>query len=469
MKSIRLITGIHRRRIIAPLRLACALFCLVNAPANAQNISPAELADVWTDRSYGLMLRPPADARLVPGQPNGPLAHFTLKNQYTISVMIAHSDIPLSPEALKTHTTQQVVISYPDVRSLPEHERAFEIHENPGWTLYFLVPDPQHGHYIIGQSTWRIDDVTWAVIRLETEPAQFDDVREIYEAVVKTLNLLPPEQLRQQREALLDRGQRMLDKIEFAQLTDVLEDEQWLRILSNGKDMGYMRIRESKSKQANRDGVLIEITARLQRDDQMHDQELKFFLAGEPTPNPGNPAQRHREEYWTAVTTVRIPQNPIHRNDRKKPQTTVAASWAYTGVRGYTQTLLDGKTQWVNQLTVTEEKLSSVETHQWPTPDKAYLSRVHDHLLPRLVERTENREMAFYAYSPVTREINFRTDRIELLNDGSFKIFTRPSLDSPERTAHYDFKRRLIRKTLETGQELLPATPEKIKAIWQLK
>ena len=433
--------------------------CTIDAAA-APRDGAGRSAKRWQNQTYGLSILPPAGATSHQPRHRKALVQFFKKGLYTIDIYTREHAEAMDLQGFARLARQQVAQIYPDARELSE--RPLRVSNKGGVRFYFLIPAGQgRQSWVIGQSIVQRNSRSVVVMRLETNHRDLNEVRPEYEAMVDTFELLSAKEIQDHRQHLLDRGGTWLDKLDAKDLRDALVEEQWLRIIDHGKDIGYMVIRQLPAKEWEYEGLKVQVQSRVVVGTGAYDSEAKFFLSD----------SRDRE-FWSIKTTIR----PQGHNTKKKPDVLEANSaWAETGLRAESSVARPGGGRDPHkQISVTRETPSGHEQFKWEQPREGkeylpFLSQVEMYLMGSLIPHRESKEYGFYAYSPLTGKVSFRTDRVHPMPNGTFKIFSRVSAERPEQISHYDKSGVLIERMFPDGRRVIPATSAQVNAIWQLR
>ncbi len=215
----------------------------------ADDQHPVQLAQQrWEEIAYGLSLRPPANAELTQYTPDGALAHFTVKDAYTIRVFIhphvrserqwlsgkgtpeanwrssrdiwkrtggpmqygfnpqkekdtadegaddADAPEPVSLGDLKNATIREIAFSNPEA-SLLEDE-LITVSDRPAARMMYKIRSKHFGEWYLGQVLLKIDPYTIARIELHADANAIDQARPAFDAVVNSVKFKSPLRLR---------------------------------------------------------------------------------------------------------------------------------------------------------------------------------------------------------------------------------------------------------------------------------
>ncbi len=407
--------------------------------------------EVWRDPVYGLTLRPPLSSKLERETADDAVLRITGDSGYQIFLFIKKSTEEVSlQQVLESAVAQLASLE----RMRLTEQKNVRPRNRPGTVIYFKVDNRKAKPWVLGEAFMQIDPRTVAMLQLKVDEEDFEKVKPIFEAVFRSVDLEDRAKLEEQRKAMLKQGGEWRKRIDFKKQTSALIDEQWLRIVREGQDVGYMKMTQGTDKTMKTPGLRVTLQARVQAGDRATDSQSEFFLSED-----GN------DEVWSIKVTSRPlrpapppPPRAVRPGEPKPlalPPDTV--SWAETGVRSGTA------------MTVTRQGPEGIEENKWKTPDKEYVSQVELYLLGGLLPRKEKVELGYYAYFPAEGKITFRTERIVPLTDGSLEVHSRPAPDQPEQVSRYDAAGRLLERVLEDDMRLIPAGKAELAAIWGLK
>ncbi|MEX0885676.1 MAG: hypothetical protein WD009_04475 [Phycisphaeraceae bacterium] len=419
----------------------------------------------WTEDAFGLSFRPPANAARLQQTADGAIATFLDRHGLQLSVYIRQTQDPVDLKTVVARSQHELMMLFNGL--LPagrEDDPYVRLAERPGARLYFLVPgDPQRDReeFIIGQAFVQIDPFTVGQLLFETQADDYDRAREIFEALLATLELEDPAVLDARRTAMVDAGQALLAELDFAELrARRIGQPQWFRITLGGRDVGYMLREFAAATELGRDGLRIIERTRLHDGDVVYDSESDFFETDDG-----------RTELWSIRTTER--ENRANRGRGGGPRAGAARelslrleqsmgfgarrrAWAETGVRDR------------RHIVVNRESPTRVDRKQWELPEH-YLSHVRGRLLADALPRRPEPPagpIAYYSYDSNGVRLALRTWRVETDEAGGRVVRERPAPDAAERVGWHDDDGRLQRRRMGDGRMLLPATEQEVLAIW---
>jgi len=414
--------------------LLCALLG-TNTTVKAQS-NESLLGDRWQEHSYGVSLRPPLGTRLVSQTGDDAIVRFYGPDGYAVRVYIKKSSTDLTISDLVTKAIHQLGTAQPSAIIL--EQKPLNPAGRSGAAIYFKIPDPKRGPWVMGQAFVQINARTFVMLQLEATLKIFPSSRSIFEAVIDTLDVQDPKELDRQRATQIQAGQDWYQSITPARRRAVLRPHTWLRIVEQDTDIGYMHITQKPDTQMGLPGIRVDIWSRIQIQTQTYDSVSNFFVSNDNT-----------HEFWSVRTTLRSP--------KKRFGPTAAPSWSETGVRSN------------EDITISLERPTGINEYKWKKPPEGYLSQAEIHMFEQLLTHKTSKEMGFYTYYPNTQKIVYRTTRAQAHPDGTLTIHTRPSPQQEEHISHYTPKGDFIKRVLPGGRLLLPASKQQIKAKWQTR
>ncbi len=430
--------GRRHRQTAWPMFVAVVIVVIAT---NAQGDDEVLLGtERWREQSYGVSFRPPLGARLISRTGDEAAVRVYGTGGYTIQLYIKKSAQSLAVRDLIPKAIHQLGGAYPSAAIL--EQRWIEPSGRPGAVIYFRIPDTKRGPWVMSQAFMQIDPQTFVMLQLQVDEDKFTTVRPVYDAVIQSLEAQNPKELDQLRAQQIARGQSWRQAISTEQLRKAIEPQRWMRIVSNDQDIGYIHIKQKKAAAIGQPGIRVDIRSRIYLDQNVYDSISNFFLADDVA-----------HEIWSIRTTVR-PRAANRKSDVDRNQT---QSWSETGVRNN------------DKITVSIERPSGIEKHQWQKPPEGYLSQVEVHMLEQLMGHEESQTMGFYAYYPTAQKIVYRTTRLESVQDGSFTIHTRPSPEHDGHTSHYGTDGKLIKQTLPGGRLIVPTTRQQLAIKWNFR
>lgn len=425
--------------------------------ANAPATDPLAL-ERWSERSYGLSLRPPLGARLVEMTADDAILRiFGPGGDYIITLSIRKSPVAVSIDKVMETSIAQLAIAQPAARLMSR--KALKPAGRDGGALYLLMPETRKDPkpWVLGQGFMQIDPLIVAVLNLEVDAEKYQRIEPIFEALVMSMGVENPADLDRERQEQIDAAENWRKTINAKRRQMALVPEQWFRVVSGKNDVGYTRVRQSVARMMEQPGIQVEIQARVQVDDKVFESNSSFFLS-----------EDGEKEVWSVRTSAK-PISASESGDspapNRKPAVTptrkLAApdsfSWSETGLRAG------------NEITVNREMPTGTRTYKWQQPPRSYLSQAELFLLDSLLPRQQAATYGFYAYYSNTGRMAYRTERLVPESNGGFRIFSRPSPENPEQVTIFDAQGRMIRRELPGGRVMMPTTLEQVKNQWKIK
>ncbi len=430
-----------------PRLLCCWTVCwliaciFITQPALAQIDSGEQGRSRWQEHAYGMSLTAPPDAAWIEQVDDGASIKFITQERATISVFIRQSQNELILDAVKTKATNEFSFAYPSAVTMVQDQQPITVAERKSLGLFLLVPDEKQGNWVFGQVYVQIDPKTIAVYQLECNADVFDSSFKTFQTMLNSVTFADPAELDRERTERINNAKTWLDSINKDKIKGALIAEQWLRITQNGKDVGYMRIRQHDEAEHVPPGTSVAVRSHIVDGPNTYDTEASFFESDDRV-----------VEFWTITTTMRIPQRVIHGTNTT-PET-VTQNWRQTGLRN-----ADG-------MEVQQETPTSIKKLPWKIPPYPYMSQVNMYILPALLPHDKPTELAFYSFHQTSHKLSLRTLRIEPLPGGSYRVFDRPTPDRTEQVATFSPTGRLIERRMTDGRTYLATTPQELRRIW---
>ena len=355
---------------------------------------------------------------------------------YTLQLFIKQATKGVHINKIAAEAVGTVGTNFPS--AILTTEKSITIAGRPAALLYYKIPNNRKDDAALGQALIQINSQTFAMLRLDTPHALFDEVRVIFESVLDNIEIRPPDELAEQRRINLERGQMWRQLIGPKQLHDAAGDTQLLRIVQGSHDIGFMTIDTQPRTELQLPGMAVTVQARIYRGPYVQDTKSSFFLSDDDT-----------HEIWKINTTARLKSQLDEYKESQKQLT-----WAETGLR------------FENHIQVIRPGVASRKQQAWRKPD-AYLSQVDLHMMERLLPHHQPQVFSFYTYLPSTNKISYRTVRVEPTPDGGYLVYTRATPRYGESIAQYDRHGQFMGRLLSGGRAMIPTTPEQLKIIWK--
>lgn len=237
------------------------------------------------------------------------------------------------------------------------------------------------------------------------DPAEREAVT-VFRKVLDSVKLLDRTSIRLDQNERLYRTRALYVNLTENRIRQALIPEQWLRLMQNGKDIGYTYIVEETEKRGTQDGVKIGIRSRTRPDPQMQvDAETWMYCTFD---------RAHGE--WT--NTV-IYDNPLKPEPKKKYSTEIGI--CDRQIKPEIERPLEGgqpggksQVREMETYTLTVKYVSRSSTGQPVKRDlpPSYLPQAMGQLLPRILPRQPATYM-FYTYVGDRREVMARYVDVE--------------------------------------------------------
>lgn len=223
-----------------------------------------------------------------------------------------------------------------------------------------------------------------------------------FRAILETVQLLDPDKLRAEQVDRLFRTRTMFVNWTEAKVRSVLIPEQWMRVIRDGKDIGYSYIVEEPETRGVNPGIKIGIRSRtLPQAGQQVDAETWYHVSFD-----------RKIEDWSSIALFTEPKEKYYATEfgssiqRRKPV-------ADNDPMAATQPVVKGDNVRVKLVDTYRLAVHRV-TKKVTTPDierelpPFYLAQGFGHLLPRLVPKKEPAGFMFYYYVSGDAEVKLR-------------------------------------------------------------
>lgn len=459
----------------------------------------------WSESSYGVSLIPPPEATQI----EGPTVRWSDPRGFAIGFEIVHSEAPVGLQQVASSALVQMGFAPGSPRLLgPDGEPSDtppvpeRLGDRPALKMYFEMDEQADSDALVklgieqkGRSDWfygqaiiMLEPHAAVVIKLFATLDAADAGRDAFDAVLASVKVPLGEDLNAIREVRVQAGEAWLKNVTPGALRAVLPEEQWYRLIHDGRDVGHLHLRCSAAPDDLRrfgyepPGLFVLLERRERLDGLALDTRTELYL------HDGG-----RREMWNTKTTLRTgdaekvgkPPRP-GLPTRSEAQT---ITWAETGIRG--DQMVRGRN--VNAITVVNEAppasrvVNQIEAHErfvgkpvdndlrgrvktaeWVAPDRAYLSQIHVWVLGALLP-AEPAVYCFSAYHPDSGRPGLRTVEVQPQPDGTLVVLDRPtSRTSPIRHV-YDAQRNLIESVTPQGITIRPTTPSELAEAWGIE
>ena len=438
------------------LTLALLLATLIAGPATAEAAPTGDpLAQHrWQDEAYGLSLRPPAGVTEIPGVGGDVAVRFKLGESYQIKVAIQNTEDPVELAELKKRGITKFAFVQPSASILTDEVTT--VAGRPAVRVIYQVPGKVQP-WILSQTLMQIDPTIFAVFEIEADKAVYDANRDVFQAVFDSVQLADPEELNRMRQAQLAAGQAWLSSFTIEQLKAMAPPELWLRVIKDGKDVGYTRIQASDAKMLGDNGLRVVVQAHVVANNAAFDTISDFFRS-----------DGDRTEVWEIRTTKRTIDSPRQGLPSNAPKRR-AQTWAETGLRAGGQITVNREIPTRVDLAVGGEGQTKRDDAKWTTPPTAYVSQADLHVIYSLLPADRPQTLAFYAYHPASHKLVLRTLRVEPLANGAYRVHERMPPTFRPQVSTYNANGQLVQRVLGDGSIIMPATADQIKQIWDTR
>ncbi len=417
-------------------------------PATAPVLRVAERA--YVDASFGYSIRPFADCEVVrqkrtDADGNLELAQFShFQRNWMMTVVLSHRDRPASPDDVLA-TLQEKLRGRDSQAKILRRDKT-TIAARPA--ILFAAA------FSLGKTRWlRQEAVVFRtpdelfLITFDTPEADRDVAEGLFDEMVRSFEILRSELVQQQLDRAMLRGEDFLRSLaRSGRLGRDLIQEHYLRLRIEGKDKGYLWIREFRTTVDRREGVgLRQETWVFEDDTRVRRQLTEVFLAGDMT-----------FERWNTMTDVVI-----------STAGGLGAERLATFEQGMRQ---DDKLLVAFSETANAKELKDKAIQ---TPE-AYAPMAVLTFFPRLVDLSKPDAYAFVCYDSERRGLILRAMRVlgpqEVTVEGrvvrAIRIEDSEGLVPPASELHVDEKGRLVKVTAG-NLEMIPATPEQIAGLYR--
>ncbi len=391
----------------------------------------------WSEKRYGISLRPPLGAKLLEQTGDDYLLRILdPAGLYQITIAARQSRSPLTLEEVARAAQMQIVDAHP-ATELIEHKKDMNIGALPAQRMYFGVPQPQGSDALFGQLVARVNDRLFIVLEVRGSIDDQPQLRRVFEAVGNTLQVEDQQALAEQRRKAIEAGRQWAASLTPERLREAMHEPRYFRLLEDGRDVGYLRVDCEAGQFSQQDGVSIVVQTHIETGNAKVDSKAEYF----------RPFDAIVGEAWSIRTTVRRP-----------------------GPNAQAQTAVETGAGTSEGIDIHVDGTAGVQSshHTFPRPPQGYLPQVDARLLPRLLPHDAVGEYGFYWYNPATRKVIFRIDRLTPTVDG-FVISSRLGANADPLRASYDAQGNLLEKDLGSGRTLKRSNLESLKTLWQLR
>ena len=403
----------------------------------------------WEETGYGVSLQPPPGAVVTEYPGDGVLMHMALGQDMTITLSVQTSKVDVTLEPLVEDALHQLATKHPSAQVIAQD--SLNVGDVPGAVLMVGIPTGRKGPWVLGQGYLQIGPRTFALLSMQaTQDAQSEAVK-VFDRVVRSVRVQDPREVAGRRAKLIEAGHAWATTLTAGRIRDALVPEQWLRVVAQGKDVGYMQITQQTTEMLGRKGVGVRVRSHVEWGAKSVDTLSDFFLSDD-----------FENEIWSIRSTTRGAGGGSAVGAGAGAVGPANTTWVETGLRAY------------DLVTVNRDTPTGRESHEWRIPDQGYLSQVQLTLADRLLvlsgacpPGSDAIEMGFYTYDPSQAELSFRTVRAEVEADGTTLVTTRPSPDQAAHRTRLMPDGSLVRRERQGGQTLVSTSKEHVMALWR--
>ena len=246
-----------RRR---PVRSAVLVIGFVAAvlPVNGQETTEA-LDAPYVDRSFGFSIRPPAGCGVFRekqflGNADVELVRFAqAERQWYLAVRLSSTTRPLDAKMIVDGITERLS-EFESVKVLRGESTRIASREAVRYAASFFnkgVGGMRH------QAVIRVKPTEYLAIIFITPLSDAKEAKPLFDRIVGSFELMRTETRDRQVAEALDRGKSLLLKLSSDRLetTELARQEQYLRFTQDGKEVGFVEIREQATTVDKRPGI----------------------------------------------------------------------------------------------------------------------------------------------------------------------------------------------------------------------
>ena len=385
-----------------------------------------------------------------------------------------------------------------------------------GYLNYFAVyPRGEDSQpWLYGIALLKIDDLNVIVMRLECQSEATELGIHTFEAMLHSIELEPIQDVLQRLRDWMAAGDEVLASLTLADRLAVMQPDRLFRIRELGvsqqgtvedTDIGYTRVwQRYQDRRYYRE-----------RAEELQAQDPDAFLAGVDAFRlqgcavviqtylhaHGNEVTRLQEyiqadadegidEVWNFKTQLRQPGEGRYGRDE--------GVWVETGVR---DDIHLNESTTINRIEIVREgtpprqimdyvlarerspehrlrfpsarpealPAGDVNTTQWQTPDRGYLSQVDAILMPALLPADREQTYGFFVYNPESSNLAIRVMHVVPTPVGGKIVYVRPTIDLAAQAMEFDHHGELVRWLFPDGRSLVRTTREELARLWKVQ
>lgn len=456
---------------------------LVAAALALGTVARAQVVDTGPTTSVNPALDPtPVTVEALNLRFNPPRGSNTVAENANGVFVLTLSDNPKSPtwtmriQTMKSSLPDSTAASQIDdlLKELDRTKAAYrvllnEAHAAGGLTgqMCYLERTTKDGQNVVtGWLVLPVEKAEFLVFAMQTVPDNYALMKAVWESSFATLDMRSKAQIANQINDRMRAGYELLQTITPDKLKTLVGQKQWSRIYKPGPngtatEVGYALIEvvagkrgaltpskdEKKYNATEReDGLIVRLQGRYIVDAArkvFYDSIAMYWVAWDQS-----------SEAWSVRGTQR--------------QGDAETSEAETGLRSAISVGQPRAVLTVVKTTSTTEPVSN----EWEVPE-VYLSQglgwVIGRLMPRDVNATHEYGWYYYVASSMKPKVYQRMDKWERMDDGTYRLTTFMTPETPPYTTTYDSKGNLVRRVHGDGSVTEPIDIEELRKIWKAK
>jgi hypothetical protein len=296
-------------------------------PAADVSALPITLGEPFVSHGAGIELDPPDGGTLIRDINSGDIVRFVYSDRgWDIHVKMTRSTKPVQLSAkrdamgvggLMELTIDQLMASNPSAKVLIS-----EVRDYSPYKVGIIVARYNAGinQVFTQQAIFRFDDQTYYVIQFTSAAGDAAEASatQAFGMILGTVKLHDLAELRKEQDDRVIHTKGFFSELDEKQIRSILQPMQMLRVIRDGKDVGYVQVTEKPATHVTRDGVEISMQSRVftpavdgAANGGQIDRVSNFFVAFDRS-----------SEDWTVVTTVAdgksVPQRTTEMGNSNK-------------------------------------------------------------------------------------------------------------------------------------------------------
>lgn len=253
-----------RRHLALALLIIPAVTRGQAAPPDDSASPPPEgaLAPRYVDGSFGFAIRPPAgcdrirEKRFV-GAADVELVRFVKpSSRWALTVRQSNTTRPLDADLIVEGITRELESRFSDVKVVRKEETRIASREGVRCAATLVA---QGVDLLRQQAVIRTKPTEYIALVFVTPTRDRDVATPLFDKIVESFEILRSEKTAEQIQRGLTRGTELLQSVKTRELDllGVVRDEIFLRCIINGKEEGFMQIREEVTTMGHRKGIAV--------------------------------------------------------------------------------------------------------------------------------------------------------------------------------------------------------------------